>query len=261
METQHGTRISQLVGSSWQVEWFSALATRYLRTLKIPMLGLHSRPIKSEYWRKGPALVLIRAPTWFYCATMVGGLGDPCDRLLRQEAQLQSRISQGRECRTLLHFKWWEFHHYHSAFPLLENESTSLSKAENPRGAKDHKSRNHSLCLIPGKREWSLLNPSLALFLPRMSHSSISPLLKYPFFHELFPNFKKRKAFSVSLTLQDYETTSVHFLLLRSIPVFTSGPNKAPKSPRHKDSWGLPPKSRSRVGSGIHITQNTAHFS
>lgn len=43
------------------------------------------------------------------------------------------------------------------------------------------------------KKKWSLLNPSLASFLPRMPHSSMSPLLKYPFFPKLFPNFKKRR--------------------------------------------------------------------
>ena len=89
----------------------------------------------------------------------------------------------------------WECHRYHTTCSLLGNESTALSKAENSRGAKDHRPWSHSFWPHPRKKKkkWSLLNPSLASFLPRMSHSSMSPLLKYPFFPKLFPNFKKRR--------------------------------------------------------------------
>lgn len=108
----------------------------------------------------------------------------------------------------------WEFHRSHTAFPLLGHESTSLSKAETSGEQRVTNPGAIHSGLIPGRKEWLLLNPLLASFPPRMPTSSMSPLRKYPFCHELFPDCKKRKAFSVSLTLRGYATTSGHFLLL-----------------------------------------------
>lgn len=182
-----------------------------------------SRPIESEYWGRGWALVFVKTPRW---SDMQQGWVGSNTRAVGHSGRRYS-CSQGSPGEGAVGPLWFarEFHHYHTAFPLPRFMALGWKRffikdweSQGSEGSEILEPFSLASLFVLGKKGFSLLNPNLASFLSQMPHSSMSPLhsgysdISIPPW--IVPQFQERDTFSASLTLHNYAVFSAHFLLL-----------------------------------------------